>query len=157
MEICFSLVINLNIIQTGDDTETLKKVEARIQAEFKNGLPPHLQPDAKSMEYSPGTGQSRIFVASHVEFARLHARDIQKILRQRVILVHGNSFDYDYGWDLESIGRLYDVDKKTTVHGEIWCHFQNVIFLKWIQLRAFLILEIPNFDITRERCESFTQ
>jgi hypothetical protein len=71
------------------------------------------------MEYMPGTDQSRIFVASGLEFARLHARDIQSILRKRIILVHGCSLDYDYRWDLESIGRLYDVDKKTTVHGEI--------------------------------------
>jgi hypothetical protein len=59
------------------------------------------------------------FMALQSEFTRLHARDVQRILRERVILVHGNTFDYNYGWDLESFGRLYDVDKKTTVHGEI--------------------------------------
>lgn len=98
---------------------TLRLVEARIQAEFKNGLPPHLQPDAKSMSYVPGSDQSRIFVSSHSEFLSLSAGDVQKILRERLILVHGNPSDYDYGWNLESFGRLYDVDKKTTVHGEI--------------------------------------
>jgi hypothetical protein len=106
-------------MKTGDDTETLRKVEALIQADFKNGLPPHLQPNAKSMEYIPESDQSRIFVASHSEFTRLQARDVQRILRERVILVHGNPSDYNYGWDLESFGRLYDVDKKVTVHGEI--------------------------------------
>jgi hypothetical protein len=104
-------------VKAGEDTETLRKVEARIQAEFKNGLPPHLQPNAKSTEYMPGTDQSRIFVASHSEFMNLHAREIQKILRQRIILVHGCPLDYNYGWDLESFGRLYDVNRKTTVHG----------------------------------------
>lgn len=103
--------------------ETLKKVEARLQADFKNGQPPHLQPDAKSMAYVPGSGQSRIFVASHQEFLNLQDRDIQKILRERLILVHGISFDYQYGWDLKSLGRIYDVDKKTTVHGEITVPF----------------------------------
>jgi hypothetical protein len=109
--------------KTGDDTETLKKVEAAIQANFKNGLPPHLQPDAKSMTYTPGD-QSRIFVASHSEFSSLHAKDIQRILRDRLILVHGNPLDYGYGWDLESLGRVYDVDRKTNVHGEcgVFCY-----------------------------------
>lgn len=115
----FLLVLNLKIVKTGEDTETLRKVEARIQAEFKNGLPPHLQPNAKSMEYAPGADQSRIFVASHSEFTKLHARDIQRILRERIILVHGCPLDYDYQWDLESFGRLYDVDRKTTVHGKV--------------------------------------
>jgi len=120
-----SLFIHLNIIKTGDDTETLGKVEALIQAEFKNGLPPHLQPNARSMAYVPGSDQSRIFVASHSEFSSLHARDIQRILRHRLILVHGNPFDYKYGWDLESFGRLHDVDKEISVHGEISAPFKK--------------------------------
>jgi len=108
----------LKVIKTGEDADTLRKIEARIQADFKDGLPPHLQPDANSKEYLPGSDQSGIYVSSHSEFSILNAKDIQKILRERVILVHGVPFDYDYGWDLESIGRLYDVDKKTNVHGE---------------------------------------
>ena len=126
------LVINFNLIiifKTGDDTETLRKVEASIQADFKNGLLPHLQPNAKTMEYLPGSDQSRIFVASHSEFSKLHARDVQRILRDRIILVHGNPLDYNYGWDLESFGRVYDVDMQTTVHGGIitlfWKDFTN--------------------------------
>jgi hypothetical protein len=115
----FFPVINPNIVKTGEDTETLRKVEARIQADFKNGLPPHLQSNAKDTEYMPGTNQSRIFVASHSEFTGLHAREVQRILRERIILVHGTPSDYNYGWDLESFGRLYDVDRRTTVHGKI--------------------------------------
>jgi len=69
------------------------------------------------MEYEPGSDQSRIFVASHSEFTGLRARDIQKILRNRLILVHGVPSDYDYGWNLDSFGRLYDVDMKTLVQG----------------------------------------
>jgi hypothetical protein len=117
------LSVNLNIIKTGDDVKTLKKVEALIQANFKNGVPPHLQANAKSMVYSPGTDQSRIFVASHSEFLNMNARDVQSILRDRLILVHDHPFDYRYGWDLESFGRLHDVDKKITVHGEILIPF----------------------------------
>lgn len=83
------------------------------------------------MSYSPGTDQSRIFVASHSEFTGLHARDVQKILRERVILVHGNPLDYSYGWDLDSFGRLYDVDRKATVHGEILIFY----ILKVIRLK----------------------
>lgn len=97
----------------------MKKVEASIQGDFKNGLPPHLQPEAKSTTYVPGSDQSRIFVASHSEFSNLHAKDIQNILRHRLILIHGNPLDYNYGWDLESFGRVHDVDEKTTVHGAI--------------------------------------
>ena len=44
-------------------------------------------------------------MASHSEFSSLTAGDIQKILRQRIIFVHGNPIDYDYDWDLESFGR----------------------------------------------------
>jgi hypothetical protein len=106
-----------NNVKIGDDTNTLRKIEARIQADFKNGLPPHLQPNASSMECFPGSGQSGVYVTSHSEFSKLHPRDIQRILRQRLILVHGNPIDFDYGWDLDSFGRIYDVDKKTTVHG----------------------------------------
>ena len=98
--------------------EMLSKVEVLIQAEFQNGLPPHLWPNATSLERLPGTEQSRIFVSSHSDFKRLCARDIQRILRDRLILVHGNPLDYEYGWDLESFGRLHDVDGKITVHGE---------------------------------------
>lgn len=70
------------------------------------------------MTYAPGSDQSRIFVASHSDFLSLDARDIQTILRERLILVHGNSFDYNYGWNLESFARLHDIDKKVWVHGE---------------------------------------
>ena len=96
---------------------TLRKIEARIKAYFKDGLPPHLQPDAKSKEYLPGTDQSRIYVSSHSEFSSLQAKDIQTILQECLILVSGVPIDYDYGWDLESMDRLHDVDKKTNVHG----------------------------------------
>ena len=70
------------------------------------------------MSYSPGSDQLQIFVASHSEFTRLCDKDIQNILHERIVLVHGNSFDYSNGWDLESFGRLYDVDKKATIQGE---------------------------------------
>lgn len=82
------------------------------------------------MLYIPGSDQSRIFVAPHSEFLSLHARDIQRILRERVILVHGNPFDYSYGWDLESFGRLYDVEKKINVHGEIMILLAKLVLLK---------------------------
>lgn len=115
----FLLVIaNLNFVKTGEDAETLRKIERLIQADFKDGLPPHLQQNAKSKEYLPGSDQSRIYVNSHSEFSKLHARDVQSILRQRIILVHGVPMDYDYRWNLDSFGRVFDVDKKTNVHGE---------------------------------------
>lgn len=105
----------------------MKKVEALIQAEFRNGLPPHLQENAKSFEYIPGSDQSRIFVASHSDFSSLTDSDIQKILRQRLILVHGVPFDFNYRWNLESFGRLFDVDKKITVHGELTSLFRKSV------------------------------
>ena len=78
----------------------------------------------------PGSDQSRIFVASHQEYSKLDDADIQNILRERLILVHGNPFDYRYGWDLETFGRIYDVDKKITVHGENGIHFNKCYLLK---------------------------
>lgn len=118
-EFFYPIVFKLNIIKTGEDAETLRRIESLIQAGFRNGLPPHLQPNANSITYAPESDQSRIFVTSHSEFSSLGARDIQKILRDRLILVHGNPLDYAYGWDLHSIGRVYDVDRTTTVHGEM--------------------------------------
>lgn len=102
-------------------------MEALIQADFQNGLPPHLQPNAKSVEYAPGSGQSRIFVSSHSEFSSLDAMDVQNILRRRIILVHGCPVDYNYGWDLQSFGRIYDVDKNVSVQGGILLLFRNLI------------------------------
>ena len=125
------IIINLKVIKTGEDAETLRKIESRIRADFLNGLPPHLQPNAKSMEYLPGSAQSRIFVSSHAEFSSLHPRDIQTILRQRLILVHGVPIDYNYSWDLESIDRLYDVDKTTNIHGSIIVPLVKFVFLKF--------------------------
>lgn len=114
------LAINFNNdIKTGDDTETLRRLEGLIQSKFVNGLPPHLQPNARSRAYVPGCNQSRIFVASHSDFSRLEDREVQAILRQRIILVHDNPLGYDYKWDLKSFARLYDVEKKTTIHGEM--------------------------------------
>lgn len=130
MGISFLLANNLNIFKTGDDTKTLRIVEALIEADFRNGLPPHLQPSAKSMTYDPGSDQSRIYVASNSEFSGLHARDIQRILHQRLILVHGIPFDYSYGWDLESFARLYDVDKKISVQGKMGFPFAKPLGLK---------------------------
>ena len=107
----------LNLKKTGDDTDTLRKVEARLQAEFQDGVPPHLLPSAGSMAYITGSDQSRIFTSSHSEFSRLEAADVQGILRERLILVHGHPLDHNYGWDLPSLGRVYDVEKKITVLG----------------------------------------
>ena len=89
-------------IKTGDDTETLRRLESLIQNEFINGLPPHLQPNAKSRMYIPGSNPSRIFVASHSKFSILEDREVQGILRERIVLVHNNPLDYDYKWDLKS-------------------------------------------------------
>jgi hypothetical protein len=114
------------IIKTGEDTKTLTIVEKSIQNDFKEGLPPHLQPDAKSKTYLPGSDQSRIFVASYSEFVNLNDEDIQRILRHRLILVHGNPIDYDYGWNLKSFARVHDVDAVTTVHGRICIILLNV-------------------------------
>lgn len=126
-------VVLLIFTKTGDNTQTLKKVEALIQASIKNGpgYPPHLQEDAKSLSYLPGSDQSRIFVSSDKDFLKLQAREVQRILRERVILVHGISFEESYKWDLESFGRLFDVDQNVTVSvatlfnhydAELWHH-----------------------------------
>ena len=116
---------SLNFIKTGDDTDTLRKIETRIQANFKDGLPPHLLPNGKSITYLPGSDQSRIYVSSHSEFSSLEDIEIQKILRHRLILVHGQTFDYEYGWDLKSFGRLHDVDKTISVQGKRLFSFIN--------------------------------
>jgi hypothetical protein len=112
-----------NIIKMTDDCLTLSKLEERIQADFKNGAPPHLQQSARDLNYVPGSDQSRIYVTSHSNFTSIHPRDIQRILRERLILVHDIPLEYDYGWDLESFGHHYDVDKKTNVHGMIGSSF----------------------------------
>lgn len=115
----------MNIDQTGDDTDTLRKVEACVQARFHDGVPPHLLPSAGSMAYDAGSDQSRIFTSSHAEFSRLEAGDVQGILRERLILVHGHPLDHDYRWDLPSLGRIYDVEKKITLLGRCFFSFLN--------------------------------
>jgi hypothetical protein len=114
----FSFSPNLNILQTGADTATLTNIEAQIQAKFQNGLLLHLLPSVKNVTYTPGPNQSQIFVTSHSNYLRLHTREIQNILHERLILVHGNVFDYAYRWNLESFGWLHDVDKTVDVHGK---------------------------------------
>lgn len=147
-----SLLVSILIpSQTGSDTETLKIVEARIQAQFEDGLPPHLLSSAKSMTYTPGSNQSRIFVSSYSEFLSLHARDIQRILRERIILVHGHVLDYNYGWNLESFGRLHDVDKKVSVQGESDLQFWQQVLTECIQFPHTFIPTTLIFAITRER------
>ena len=106
----------------------MSQVEASIQSKFKNGLPPHLQPDAKSKTYIPRLEQSRIFITSHSEFKTIHSSEIQNILRDHQVLVHGNPLYYDYGWDLESFGQVHNVDRKMVVHGEnIGCVLSSVL------------------------------
>jgi hypothetical protein len=122
----------LNINQTGDDTDTLRKVEARIRADFREGLPPHLRPEASSLKYVPGSDQSRIFVSSFSDFSHLEPLQIQAILRQRAVLVHGHTFDYNYAWDLPSFGRLYDVDKMVSVLGKFLFSLVN-----WFNMDCF--------------------
>ena len=153
--ICFVCHHQSQFTQTGDDTETLRKVEARIQADFKNSLPPHLQPDSKNMEYVPGSGQSRIYVTSHSEFYSLHARDIQRILRDRLILVHSNPLDYDYGYNLESFGRVYDVDRQTSIQGEIPCPLCLTRCLNLFQFQRNFITRSLTFAITKVLCGTF--
>jgi hypothetical protein len=118
------------IVQTEADTKTLNIIEARIQAEFKDGLPPHLQPDAQSLRYTPGSTQSGIFVCSSEELKAMDDSRVQGILRDRIILSYGHGFDQHYRWDLPSLGRLYDVDKKTTVHGKISVAFAVLLAKK---------------------------
>ena len=69
-------------------------------------------------------------MTSHSEFLSLHAKVIQSILRDRLILVHGNPLDYNYGWDLESFGEVHDVDVNTMVHGEIGILLSNAFTKK---------------------------
>lgn len=45
-------------------------------------------------------------------------RDVQRILRDRLILVHDNPSDFEYQWDLKSFARLYDVGDQISVQGE---------------------------------------
>jgi hypothetical protein len=65
-------------------------------------------------------------VASYSEFMSLEDEDIQRILRRRLILVHGNPIGYNYGWNLKSFARVYNVDALTTVHGGICILLLNV-------------------------------
>jgi hypothetical protein len=62
----------------------------------------------------------------------LTSQQILGVLRQRHIIVHGHPFNHKYGWNLETFARLYDIDKITTVNGEIElqisCNFTNRSF-----------------------------
>jgi hypothetical protein len=54
--------------------------------------------------------------------------------------VHGNALERDYGWDLESFGELYDVDKKVNVHGEFGIPFSK----SFDSITSFSFNEIPS-------------
>ena len=43
---------------------------------------------------------------------------IQSILRKRHILVHGVPLKCEYGWDIDSLATVWDVDKPTKVNGK---------------------------------------
>jgi hypothetical protein len=105
-------------VKTGADAETLRRLESRVREQFVDGLPPHIWPSARSLTYSDHCNQSRFFVASHSEYLRLTPQQILGVFRDRNIIVHGHPFNHEYGWNLETFGRLYDIDKLTTVQGE---------------------------------------
>jgi hypothetical protein len=106
------------MVKTGVDAETLQQLETRVREGFVDGLPPHLLSSARGLVYTPESNQSRFFVAPHQEYLKLTPQEILGVFRDRHILVHGHPFDHEYGWNLDSFGRLYDVDAITTVHGE---------------------------------------
>lgn len=119
----------------GADAETLRQLEIRVQEGFVDGVPPHLLSSATSLIYTPNSNQSRFFVAPHSEYIQLNQQQILGVLRQRNIIVHGQSFNHEYGWNLESFARLYDVDRMTTVHGRrkfvhLDCDFTDYCFFQ---------------------------
>lgn len=99
------------------DAVTLRELEKRVQEGFADGVPPHLLPSTRGLTYRANSHQSRFFVAPHAEYVNLTPQTILGVLRERHILVHSHPFDHQYGWNLDSFARLYDVDKLTTVHG----------------------------------------
>jgi hypothetical protein len=105
------------LLKTGIDAETLQRLERQVQEGFIDGVPPHLLPSARSLTYAANSNQSRFFVTPHSEYISLTPETILGVLRKRHIIVHGHPFDHQYGWNLDSFARLYDVDKMTTVHG----------------------------------------
>jgi hypothetical protein len=56
------------------------------------------------------------------------------VLHERHIIVHSHPFDHQYGWNLDSFARLYDVDKLTTVHDE--ANFILIVILLTAMLEA---------------------
>ena len=108
-------------LQTGIDAQTLQKLESRVQEGFVDGLPPHLLPSARSLSYTPNSGQSRFFFCPHLEYEHLTAQEIQGVLHNRHILVPGHPMSSNHGWNLLTFGRLFDVDRPTTVHSEAKC------------------------------------
>jgi hypothetical protein len=80
----------------------------------------------------------------------LEPEKIQAILRERLMLVHGHPFEYEYGWNLPSLGRLFDVDKKVSVLGKSPYSFVNQFDMNIIQFRRFSIPTSLSYGITRE-------
>ena len=65
-----------------------------------------------------GSDQSCFFMSPHSDYVTLTPQEILGVLRHRNIIVHGHPLTYDYGWNLETFGHLYDVDRKTTIQGK---------------------------------------
>jgi hypothetical protein len=104
-----------------------------VQEGFVDGVPPHLLPSAGSLRYTAKSDQSHFFVALHSKYINLSPQTILGVLCERHI-VHSHLFDHQYGWNLDSFGCLYDIDKLTTVHGE--ANFILIVILLTAMLEA---------------------
>lgn len=99
-------------------------MEAKIRENDQENLPPHLCAEARILDYNTDSSPSRICVFPYVEYIQHKPAMIQRILRDRHILVHGVPLEHEYGWDIETLGTVWDVDKPTTVQGKR--HFSQV-------------------------------
>jgi hypothetical protein len=88
-------------------------------AEFRDGLPPHLHPSARSKEYTPGA--SSIFVVDLEDFRSMTAQEVQEVFRHRHILVRKSPIETT-GFNLDALEMLGSLTTKVPMQGRLQAH-----------------------------------
>lgn len=98
------------------DIPLLQKIIDNSKRHYKDGVPLHRHRSARSVAFD--SSSSCVFVTTAKEMRRMSAIDIQRIFRDRHILLLDVEPTQDWAFDLESLGRLAPCDLERQLQGE---------------------------------------
>lgn len=93
-----------------------------VKRGYVDGLPPHRRPEARNIEYTGGT-QSRIFVVDFKDFTNMEPAILQRIHRDRHILVINVEQGRQVKFDERGLGMLAPLDQPVQFQGIRHCAF----------------------------------